>query len=159
MFGESTYTTYPGTGSTVADYTGGSTACATAAAASSQSWLCSDTCNGRPTAQTVSIPAYASTSKASWQWKVKFNECAVGSQLYNPNPGTANGDYWYYHDLFLNSDTTNSGTTDKIVQMGQVRFRCNLKAFQEDDAGNVVITEDTMVADDDFTLRLYDYLQ
>ena len=115
--------------------------------------ICAQPCQGEPQAVSVNIPAYGTaTSKDSWQWKIPFNNCAVQGQLHT---AFATPEYWWYYDLFFNSFNDH---IDNLVQMGQVKFQCQLKDFQED-SGSVVITEDTMVVDVDFQLRLHDYLQ
>jgi len=116
--------------------------------------MCADVCPGEPVAASVNIPAYGASTvvKDSWQWNIPFNNCAVQGQLHT---ATGPDQYWWYYDLYFNSFNDHA---DNLVQMGQVKFQCQLKDFQED-SGSVVITEDDMVADADFQLRLHDYLQ
>ena len=161
MFGRASqtekFTSTATSSSTVSDYVAASTtACAadaTFGTSGADGNICSQPCQGEPVATSVNIPAYGA-AQDSWQWNIPLNNCAIQGQLHTDTASTPN-EYWWYYDLYFNSFNDHA---DNLVQMGQVKFQCQLKDFQED-SGSVVITEDDMVADADFQLRLHDYLQ
>merc|ERR1712110_1136843 len=101
--------------------------------------------------------SYTGTTK-SWQWTTaQVTDCGATKQTITA--ADANGVKYDYYDIFLNSGSYGANTNNiQLVQMGQIRFRCKLYPFQED-SGVVEVTEDAMVDDDEFKLRLWEHLK
>ena len=120
------------------------------------SMRCGESCPMHPEAVEAEIPAYNDRTRDSWQWNIPFDTCGINAELYD------DGSKLYYHyDLFFNSHSAgyniDNGAND-ILQMGQVRFRCKMDPYQED-TGEVYVEEDAMIDDQEFKLRLFDYLE
>merc|ERR1712113_172401 len=122
------------------------------------------TCAIKPTAVDITDDAadsydaytllgYTATTK-SWQWTAGLTDCGITKQT--TTAADANGVIYDYYDLYLNSASVSNSV--QLAQMGQIKFTCKLYPWQEDN-GIVDITDDTMVDDTTFKLRLWEKLQ
>ena len=79
-------------------------------------------CNSKPIYVKRKLSSYRKPIE-SLQWTIPFDTCGIEARYDNLTGATS-------YDIFLNS---NFGNETEIMKMEQVRFRCNLEPFLENE--------------------------